>query len=144
MRLQTNVNYLLRSVLALVGAVIVFLGLNVGFGGIQTLGWQGGAVDFFAVTNEPVFAVRDNHIRFIGGVWLGLGLLMFAGSVAFQRLRTVLVSLTAMIFVGGLARLSGGDVAVLLGGNVAPSLVFEIVLMPLLGLWFTKAERAPA
>ena len=144
MRLQTNVNYLLRSVLALVGAVIVFLGLNVGFGGIQTLGWQGGAVDFFAVTNEPVFAVRDNHIRFIGGVWLGLGLLMFAGSVAFQRLRTVLVSLTAMIFVGGLARLSGGDVAVLLGGNVAPSLVFEIVLMPLLGLWFTKTERAPA
>lgn len=144
MRLQTNVNYLLRSVLALVGAVIVFLGLNVGFGGIQTLGWQGGAVDFFAVTNEPVFAVRDNHIRFIGGVWLGLGLLMLAGSVAFQRLRTVLVSLTAMIFVGGLARLSGGDVAVLLGGNVAPSLVFEIVLMPLLGLWFTKTERAPA
>ena len=101
-------------------------------------------MDFFAVTNEPVFAVRDNHIRFIGGVWLGLGLLMFAGSVAFQRLRTVLVSLTAMIFVGGLARLSGGDVAVLLGGNVAPSLVFEIVLMPMLGLWFTKAERAPA
>ena len=141
MRLQTNVNYLLRSVLALVGAVIVFLGLNVGFGGIQTLGWQGGAVDFFAVTNEPVFAVRESHIRFIGGVWLGLGLLMLAGSVAFQRLRTVLVALTSMIFIGGLARFSGGDVAVLLGGDVGPSLVFEIAIVPLLGLWFTKAER---
>ena len=141
MSLETNVNYLLRGVLVLLGAVIIFLGLNVGFGGIQTLGWQGGAADFFTVTNEPVFAVHDNHVRFIGGVWLGLGLLMLAGSVAFQRLRPVLVALSAMIFMGGIARFSSGDFTVLLGGDVAPSLVFELAVMPLLGLWFLKAER---
>lgn len=141
MRIEPNPNYQLRGVLAVLGAVIVFLGLNVGLGGIQTLGWQGGAVNFFTVTNAPVFAVHDNHVRFIGGVWLGLGLLMLAGSLAFQRLRTVLIALTGMIFVGGIARLSGGDPTLLLGADVAPSFFFEIVIVPLLGLWFAKAER---
>lgn len=140
MRLETNPNYFLRAVLVIFGAAIVFLGLNVGFGGIQTLGWQGGAVSFFTVTNEPVFAVHDNHIRFIGGVWLGLGLLMMAGSLAFKRLRGVLIALTGMIFVGGIARLSAGDPFLLLGADLAPSFFLEIVIVPLLGLWFSKAE----
>lgn len=142
MRFESHPNYLLRGVLALVGAVVIFLGLNVGLGGIQTLGWQGGAVDFFTVTNAPVFAVHDNHVRFIGGVWLALGLLLLAGSVAFRRLRPVLVALTAMIFVGGLARLSG-DLSLLFTAEIAPSFVFEILVVPLLGLWFTRAERSP-
>lgn len=134
-------NYLLRGVLALVGAVIVFLGLNVGLGGIQTLGWQGGAVPFFDVTEPGLYAVRDNHIRFIGGVWLGLGILMLAASVAFQQLRTVVVAFTAMVFVGGLVRFSGGNMQVLLGMDVLPSLVFELIAMPLIGLWAWRAER---
>lgn len=135
-------NYILRVVLAVVGAVIVFLGVNVGLGGIQTLGLQGGAVSFLSITDPAVFAVRDNHIRFIGGVWLALGLLMLAGSIAFQRLRPVLVALTAMVFVGGLARFSAGDPGLLFSADIAPSLIFEIVVMPLLGLWFAKAETA--
>lgn len=114
--------------------------LNIGFGGIQTLGWQGGAVDLFNMTIEQVFAVRNNHVRFIDCVWLGSGLLMLSGSLAFQHLSNVLIALTAMIVVGGLARFSGGDVAVLLGGDVASSLVIELAL-PLLGLWLLKAER---
>jgi hypothetical protein len=144
MRFETNPNYLLRGVLALFGAAIVFLGLNVGFGGIQTLGWQGGAVSFFTVTDPSVFAIHDNHIRFIGGVWLGLGLLMLAGAVAFQHLRPVLIGLTAMIFVGGIARLSAGNVSLLLSADLAPSFFLEIVIVPLLGLWFLRAERRAA
>lgn len=134
-------NYALRAVLALVGAVIVFLGLNVGLGGIQTLGWQGGAVPFVAVTDAAVFAVRDNHFRFIGGVWLGLGLLMLGASVAFRQLRGAVVAFSAMVFVGGLARFSG-DLGVLMSLDIAPSLVFELVAMPLIGLWAWRAERA--
>ena len=120
---------------------MIFLGLNVGLGGIKTLGWQGGAADFLTVTNAPVFDVRDSHVRFIGGVWLALGLLMLAGSFAFQRLRSALVALAFMIFVGGIARLSGGDLTFLLSSDIAPSFLFEIIIVPLLGVWFTKAER---
>jgi Domain of unknown function (DUF4345) len=141
MHFEPNPNYLLRGVLAVIGAFIIFLGLNVGLGGIKTLGWQGGVVDFLTVTNAPVFAVRDSHVRFIGGVWLALGMFMLAGSFAFQRLRSVLVAAAFMIFVGGVARLSGGDLPLLLSADIAPSFLFEIVIVPLLGLWFTKAER---
>lgn len=138
---MTKPNYALRGVLALVGAVIVFLGLNLGLGGIQTLGWQGGAVPFVTVTDAAVYAVRDNHIRFIAGVWLAVGLLMLGASVAFQQLRTVVVAITAMVFVGGLVRFSAGNMAVLMSMDVAPSLVFELVAMPLIGLWASRAER---
>lgn len=141
MQFEPNPNYLLRGVLVVIGAFIIFLGLNVGLGGIKTLGWQGGAVDFLTVTNAPVFGVRDSHVRFIGGVWLALGLLMLAGSFAFQRLRSVLVAAVFMIFVGGIARLSGGDLSLLLSADIAPSFLFEIIIVPLLGVWFTKAER---
>lgn len=132
-------NTLLRVALAIAGAAIVFLGLNVGLGGIQTLGWQGGQVNFLAVTDPVVFGVRDNHIRFIGGVWLGVGLFFLAGAFAFEKLRTVLVALTAMIFVGGLARLSAADPAILTSAAIAPSFVLELVLFPLLGVWVAKA-----
>ena len=129
----------LRVILAIAGAAIVFLGLNVGLGGIQTLGWQGGQVDFLTVTDPVVFGVRDSHVRFIGGVWLGVGLFFFAGAFAFERLRSVLVALTAIIFIGGLARVSAADPGILLSAAIAPSLTLELVLFPLLGLWVAKA-----
>ena len=56
-------------------------------------------------------------------------------------LRPVLVALSAMIIMGGVARFSSGDFTVLLSGDVAPSLIFELAVMPLLGIWFLKAEQ---
>jgi hypothetical protein len=135
-------DYPLRAVLALAGLAIVVLGLNVGLGGITTLGWQGGGTGFVAVVDAARYAIHDNHVRFIGGVWLAVGLLMSTGSIAFRQLRPALVALTAMIFVGGLARLS--DVAALANWAVAPSLLLELVGFPLLGWWVWHAERQTA
>jgi hypothetical protein len=134
-------NYLLRGVMLLIGAVIVVLGLNVGLGGIKTLGWQGGTAAFVTVTDLTLFGIRDNHVRFIGGVWLAAGLLMMAGSVWLERLRPVLIALTGMVFVGGLARFSAFDPSILLQPSIAPSLLLELVGFPLLGLWVSRAER---
>jgi hypothetical protein len=128
----------LRTVLFLTGCVIVWLGLNIGLGGIQTLGWQG-PDRFFAVTDANIFAVRDNHIRFIAGVWLTVGLLMILGAMMLKQMRSVLMSLMAMVFVGGLMRLSSADVALLSSIEIAPSLIAELVLFPLLGLWVFAA-----
>jgi hypothetical protein len=135
---MTRPHYALRAVLALTGIAIVFLGLNIGLGGIQTLGWQGSG-DFLTVADEAIYDVRDNHIRFIGGVWLAVGLVLLAGAVALTRLRVVLLAIVGMIFVGGLTRLSAGDMGLLASGAVAPSLILELIGFPLLGLWIARA-----
>lgn len=125
---------ILRVVLALIGIVVVVLGLNVGLGGIRTLGWQGGG-EFLTVSDPALFAVRDSHIRFIGGIWLGIGLVLAAGAVWFERLRVVLVAIAALVFVGGLTRLSGT-----LSPDVLPSLALELIGFPLLGWWIARAK----
>ncbi|WP_342077110.1 DUF4345 family protein [Yoonia sp. SS1-5] len=129
---------LLRPILFLTGLVITWLGLNVGLGGIQTLGWQG-ASGFLEITDAAVFAVQDNHTRFIAGVWTSVGVLFIAGAFALPQMRAVMLALIAMIFVGGLMRLTQGDSSLLLSGAIAPSLIAELILVPLLGLWIFKA-----
>lgn len=132
-------NIALRLVLAVAGAVIVLLGVNVGLGGITTLGLQGGT-DFFTVTDPAVYVVRDNHIRFIGGVWLGAGLAMVAASIFLARMRALVIGLTAMIFAGGLARFSAFDPALFTNPAIGPSLLLELVGFPLLGLWLARSR----
>ncbi|MGE0502986.1 MAG: DUF4345 domain-containing protein [Rhizobiaceae bacterium] len=129
---------LLRVVLAFVGLAIIFLGLNVGLGGIQTLGWQGGA-DFITITDAGAFSIRDSHIRFIGGVWLGVGLIFLAGAVALERLHATLILLAGAIFIGGLARFSAADPAALFDAALLPSLVAELLLFPLIALWVARS-----
>lgn len=127
----------LRIILALTGLAIVWLGANVGLGGMTTLGWQGSA-DFLRATDPARFAVQDSHIRFLGGFWFAAGLLVLAGAFALERLRPALVAVVALVFIGGLIRLAQGDPSVLLGPAVAPSLVAELVLFPLLALWIHR------
>ena len=132
--------YGLRVILFFTGIIVVWLGLNVGLGGFETLGWQG-AQGFFTVTDPDTFAVQDNHIRFIAGVWLSVGLLLIAGSVALQRLRSVLISLTGMVFIGGLMRLTSADGTLLVSSSIAPSLIAELIAFPLLGFWIFKVTK---
>lgn len=132
--------YGLRVILFFTGIIVVWLGLNVGLGGFETLGWQG-AQGFFTVTDPDTFAVQDNHIRFIAGVWLSVGLLLIAGSVALHRLRSVLISLTGMVFIGGLMRFTSADGTLLVSSSIAPSLIAELIAFPLLGFWIFKVTK---
>ena len=130
----------LKVVLAVFGALVLFTAINRAFGGIATLGWQG-PTDFFAVNDAPGFAIHDSHTRFLGGVWAAVGLAFLAASIWLDRLRPVLLFLCAAIFVGGLARFSSPDIAVLFGPGVAVSLALEILLMPLLAFWLLRGRR---
>lgn len=68
--MSKNISLLgLRVVLVLAGVVVCITGINLAFGGIRTLGWQG-AFDFIQVIDERRFLAQDSHIRFLGGVWL--------------------------------------------------------------------------
>lgn len=129
----------LRALLFLVGAAIVLTGVNVGFGGIRTLGLQG-PQDFIAVTDAAAFGAQDSHVRFLGGLWLGVGLMFMAGAFRLRALRAPLMAALALIVVGGLARFTTGDAAAL-APTVRPSLFAELLLMPMLFAWIAWATR---
>lgn len=130
----------LRALLLAVGAAVVLTGVNVGFGGIRTLGLQG-PQDFIDVTNAAAFGAQDSHVRFLGGLWLGVGLLFAAGAFYLRKLRGALLAALALIVIGGLARFSAACAA--LGPSVLPSLIAELALMPALFAWVWFAARAP-
>lgn len=132
-----------RTVLGLTGLVALFTGANVGFGGIETLGLEGPA-DFVEIADPAAFAVHDNHVRYLGGLWFGMGLLFLAASIRLDRLRVPVMTALALMFVGGVSRLSAGDLSVFVSSLAGPSFAAEIVVMPLL-LWRVwLGGRAPA
>ena len=133
--------YLLRALLGAIGLTIVFLGLNIGLGGIHTLGWQG-AGDFIAIVDSHIFMIRDNHVRFIGGVWLGVGLVFLASAFLLSQLKMTILILFGIIVVGGVARLSTMDATLLTSPDIMPSLIAELIVFPLIGLWVWKQERS--
>jgi hypothetical protein len=126
--------FLFRVVLALAGLAVAFTGVNVAGGGIATLGLQGGT-EFFAVTDAHEFAVHDSHVRFLGGLWLGVGLLFLVGAVRLPALLPAIRAAFVLTLVGGLARLTAGQPDIVFGPEIAPSLGAEVILMPALLAW---------
>ena len=131
---------LLNLVAVIVGAAIIFLGLNVGLGGIKTLGWQT-TRDFISITDAATFHVQDSHIRFIGGIWFGVGAAFVIGGFAMRTFRPTLIILSAMIAIAGLFRLSGMDSGVIFSAAIAPSLVLELIGFPLLAWWLVMSKN---
>lgn len=125
---------LLRLVLLLAGAAIMFLGLNIGLGGIFTLGWQM-SQPFIEITDAAVFQLHDSHMRFVGGVWFGVGAVFFAGGFFPRRLRETLMILCAVIALAGLFRFGG---SALLDSAILRSTVLELIGFPLLAFWLHR------
>jgi hypothetical protein len=135
-----NKKNLLNLVVVIVGAAIIFLGLNVGLGGIKTLGWQT-TRDFVAITDAAIFYAQDSHIRFIGGIWFGVGAAFVIGGFAMRTFRPTLIILSAMIAIAGLFRLSGMDSDVILSAAIAPSITLELIGFPLLAWWLVMSKN---
>ena len=134
---STKPSVTLRIVLVVAGLVMVVLGLNVGLGGIRTLGLQVPG-EFFQVTDAASFANQDSHVRFLGGFWLGAGILMATGALYFRRMQSLLVAICAMAFLGGAMRLTAHDPSIVLGASLLPSALAELVGFPLLAIWISR------
>jgi hypothetical protein len=138
--MEMNKKNLLNLVVVIVGAAIIFLGLNVGLGGIKTLGWQT-TRDFVAITDAAIFYAQDSHIRFIGGIWFGVGAAFVIGGFTMRTFRPTLIILSAMIAIAGLFRLSGMDSDVILSAAIAPSITLELIGFPLLAWWLVMSKN---
>ena len=125
------------AILFIVGAVSVFVSLNVAFGGLRTLGWQG-PTDYFSIADQAQFAIRDNHARFFGGMFLALGLFLMLAATNVARYRSALLLAFALIFAGGLARLTQLQFDITFGPAIVVSAAAELVLMPVLFVWLLR------
>lgn len=138
--MAANTAIVLRGALALAGAFIVYTGVNTAFGGMQTLGLQG-QKKFMEVTSQHDFLIQDNHIRFLGGIWLGIGLLFLVSTLNLKRFQPMLNVALGLIVLGGLARFTMMRADVVFDPAIVGSLVAELVLAPLLFVWLSRAVK---
>ena len=88
----------------------------------------------------------DNHHRYLSGLLLAIGLGYWSAVPMIEKMATRLRLLTALVAIGGLARLSGlvlGDMPTL---PVASALAMELLAAPLLCLWqsrMTSRQHSP-
>lgn len=129
----------LRVVLVLGGAYVVFAGLDFALGGIISLGWIEPPLSS-TIAEVAGYHIRDSHVRFIGGLYVGLGLVILTSAVWLQTLRVTLLAITFMFFVGGLARFSAGMPEVLFGPRVIGGLALELLAMPVLFYWVWNVQ----
>lgn len=105
------------------------------------MGWLG-IGDFIATTDAAKYEIRDNHIRFIGGIWAGLGLFMWLAAVNPMRFKQSLYLVFGLIFLAGFARFTSGNLELVFGPDILGSLVTELVGMPIFALWLSKLPEA--
>ena len=107
------------------------------------MGWQG-STDFLQVIAEHEFLIQDNHTRFLGGVWTGVGMLLLVSAFNPKRFHPILNFVFAIIFLGGLARFTTMRSEVVFGPDIIGSLLAELILMPVLLLWVSRVvNRSP-
>lgn len=132
---------ILRVVLVVGGAFAVFTGFDFAVGGIRSLGLEGPVLSL-TTTDSHALDLRDSHARFLGGVWLTVGLVFMASAVRLQSLRVALLASTVMIFMGGVARFSTYAPEVLFDPAIMGSLTAELIGMPVLFYWVWNTRRA--
>lgn len=89
-------------------------------------------------------AAADSHFRYLSGLLLGIGLILWGCIPTIERRGVIVRTLTLVVVTGGLSRLLGWLIA---GdpGRLRWTLVMELGVTPLICLWqFRIARRESA
>jgi hypothetical protein len=122
----------LQILTAILGAVPVLTGI---------VGLFGLADPIYAGAGIPANALLDSNLRFLSGVWLGLGLAVWWLVPRIETQTVLFRALWAMIFIGGIGRLLS---MLFLGMPPVPFIAFtalEIVGAPLFVLWQARLAK---
>lgn len=131
---------LFRIVVALSGAIVLVLALNIVMGGVATAGWLGER-PFFTVTDDEQFRLIDSHTRFLGGLFAAAGLVLLLGALDPRKYAQALNVVFIGIFLGGVARFAKPDMEAFMNPDVGSALAAELILMPLLAFWLSRIRR---
>ena len=120
---------ILQSALGIVGLIL----LVVGFLGLA----YGVADDYYAIDIKSTIQgniILDSNLRFSGGVWCGMGIILFWIIPSVEKQKVVFRSLCLMIFIGGIGRVLS---MMTLGSPSALFILFTAleVFFPLLIPW---------
>lgn len=135
--MSLNQTTIFKAILVILGGFFIFVGINVGFGGIQTLGWQI-SPDFVTIVNNDNYQIQDSHIRFLGGLFGAVGIFMLIATTNLKQYQTALRLVLVVTFIGGLARLTASQPSVILDTKVITSFLGEVVLTPILFFWLPR------
>lgn len=132
-----------RTLLALAGVIILYQGIDNAAGGLASAGLQG-PTDFFSVTDQAAFETRDSHVRFLGGLWLGVGLVFLAATAKLRALRPAVMTVCFLAFAGGVSRAFSMSVEELTAHNLTGALAAELAVLPAIGVWAWRLGHAPS
>lgn len=89
----------------------------------------------------PYGAFADGHVRYLSGLLLGIGLVFWASIPTIERQSDRVGVLTALVVVGGLARLGAALAHGDAGRGTLLALVMELAVTPALCVWQRRVAR---
>lgn len=122
-------------------AAIAIAGLVPVIGG--GIGMVFGAAAFdpaFVLSGHDAIAL-DSHVRYLSGLLFAIGIAFYCLIPTIERQTLIARVLTAIVVVGGLARMYGAATAGWPSGVMALALIMELVVTPLLCLWQGRVAR---
>jgi hypothetical protein len=120
-----------RAAVALAGLVPVCAGL------LGAIGGEG----VFADAAAPVDVSLDSHVRYLSGLLLGIGLVFWATLGRPEAHTACYRVMTAIVFLGGLARLGGLAAAGEPDPPMRLALIMELLVTPAICLWQARIAR---
>lgn len=91
-----------------------------------------------ALTGDAVSISADSHFRFLSGLLLGIGLGFWSTVPGIEAKTGRFRLLALLVFIGGLARLTGLALTGLPSLFMIGGLALELVVTPILCLWQTR------
>jgi hypothetical protein len=130
-----------RRCLQVAVAVAGLVPISAGLAGVLLGAQMAGAL----AIPEGIRAVSlDSHVRYLSGLLLGIGMAFWSFIPTIEHRTTEARLLTALVFLGGLARLYGVARGGWPSGPMCFGLVMELVVTPLLCLWQARVARRSA
>lgn len=101
-------------------------------------------VDFVGGLAGPDVVSLDSHVRYLSGLLLGIGIAFWAAAPQPEAHTARFRLLTAIVFLGGLARLQGLFLMGAPSAGMRFGLIMELVVTPALCLWQARIARIQA
>jgi hypothetical protein len=105
------------------------------------VGMSGVSDPLYASPPLPQSILLDSNLRFLSGVWLGLGIAMYWTLPDIDKKRALFRALWGMIFVGGIGRLISMLVLTLPPAPFIGFTALEIVGAPIMVFWQARLAK---